>query len=164
MRVPANTVASASIVALLLSLGAAVAHSQDLPPVAKDALPPTKIDQATAGGGKSVLDDPLAGIVVNRTVTVLGYDFYREFSSFWRQKDISNRYTISIHERPSARFGSEVWVEYRQKRVFHTFLPPARAQTERISSAAVEIVYQNIADSEVARIMFRSPDLAPEEL
>ena len=113
---------------------------------------------------KSAFDDPLGGVVVNRTVTVLGQDFYQNFTALWRQKDISNKFSISIHERPSARFGSEIWVLFRQKRMFHTFLPPARAATKRISAQAVELVYQNIADSEIERIMVKSPDLGPEEM
>ena len=112
----------------------------------------------------SVFEDPLSGIVVNRTVTVLGNDFYQYFSSRWRQKDISSKYSISIHERPSARFGSEIWVQFRQKRMFHAFLPPARAATKKISWSAVEMVYQNINDSELERIMVKSPDLGPEEM
>lgn len=148
----------------VLGLGGIVAHAQDLPGP-KDVLPETKIEKAHAQSAKkSVLDDPLGGVVVNRTVTVLGNDFYQDFTSLWRQKDISNTFSISIHERPSARFGSEIWVLFRQNRVFHTFLPPARAATEKISAAAVEIVYQSIADSEAERIFTRSPDLGPAEM
>lgn len=140
------------------------ALGQDLP-LAKDSLPKSKIETAEQrAGGKSVFDDPLGGVVVNRTVTVLGDDFYQYFSAFWREKDISSKFTISVHERPSARFGSEIWVQFRQKRMFHTFLPPARAATKKISAMAVEMVYQNIAESEVERIMVRSPDLGPEEM
>jgi len=149
----------------LISLAAAafcpLARGQDLPP-AKDTLPPTMLDEGRKG--KSVFDDPLGGVVVNRTVTVLGNDFYQDFTALWRQKDISNKFSISIYERPSARFGSEIWVQFRQKNMFHVFLPPARARTRQISAAAVELVYQNIADSEAERILVRSPDLGPEEM
>jgi curli production assembly/transport component CsgE len=31
---------------------------------------------------------------------------------------LSERYIVSIHERPSARYGSLIWVEYEQRRVF----------------------------------------------
>ncbi len=113
---------------------------------------------------KNLFDDPLAGVVINRTVTVQGKDFYQFFATLWRQKEVGSRFTISIHERPSARWGSEVWVQFRQKRMFHAFLPPARSATRKISAMAVEIVEQNIADSEVERIMVRSPDLGPEEM
>ncbi|SHI36494.1 curli production assembly/transport protein CsgE [Pollutimonas bauzanensis] len=143
--------------------------------VAKDKLPKPGLNGANGANGangmngangprKSVFDDPLAGVVVNRTVTVLGQDFYQYFTSLWRQKDTGGQFSISIYERPSARFGSEIWVQFRQKKMFHAFLPPARAATKKISAAAVEIVYQNITDSEVERIMVKSPDLGPEEM
>ena len=139
-----------------------VVSKAQLPQAAAPGADPTKNNSDQPR--RSVFDDPLGGIVVNRTVTVLGKDFYQYFSSRWRQKDISGQYTISIHERPSARFGSEIWVQFRQKRMFHAFLPPARAATKKISWSAVELVYQNINDSEIERIMVKTPDLGPEEM
>jgi len=153
---------------LLVSLSFAAAHGAALAQdehLVKDNLPKSKIETAVQhSAGKSVFDDPLGGVVVNRTVTVLGDDFYQYFSTYWREKDISSKFTISVHERPSARFGSEIWVQFRQKRMFHTFLPPARAATKKISAMAVDMVYRNIAESEVERMMVRSPDLGPEEM
>lgn len=111
-----------------------------------------------------IFDDPLGGVVVNRTVTVLGKDFYQYFSTRWRQSPDANRYTISVHERPTARFGSEIWVQYRQQRVFHTFLPPARAATRPISEFAVQQVLENVSRWELERLTTKHPDLGPEEL
>lgn len=111
-----------------------------------------------------IFDDPLGGVVVNRTVTVLGKDFYRYFSTYWRYSPESARYSISVHERPTARFGSEIWVLYRQQRMFHIFLPPARQATRGISEIAVEHVLENISRRELERITTRNPDLGPEEL
>ncbi|NGM87958.1 hypothetical protein G5B35_11640 [Parapusillimonas sp. SGNA-6] len=158
MRVPAILLAS---VVSSLSLAPAYAADKNAASETNTARP---LEAIGSPQHQSALDDPLAGVVVNRTVTVLGQDFYQNFTALWRQKDISHRYSISIHERPSARFGSEIWVLFRQKRMFHTFLPPARAATKRVSAQAVELVYQNIADSEVERIMVKSPDLGPEEM
>lgn len=149
------------LILLAAAASSSLAQGQDLP-LAKDSLPPTVLDGGQ--GKKSVFEDPLGGVVVNRTVTVLGNDFYQDFTALWRQKDISNKFSISIYERPSARFGSEIWVQFRQKSMFHVFLPPARAATKKISAVAVELVYQNIADSEAERILVRSPDLGPEEM
>lgn len=113
---------------------------------------------------EKIFDEPLSGVVVNRTVTVLGKEFYRHFANIWRYSPQSNRYSISIHERPSARFGSEVWVLYRQQRIFHTFLPPARPATKEISQYAVEYVIENLARRELERFTTPDPDLGPEEL
>lgn len=113
---------------------------------------------------KELLEDPLGGVIVNRTVTVLGNDFYRYFATWWRQRDENNAYAISIHERPSARWGSEVWVEYRRNRIFHAFLPPARSRTKEISEYAADIAYRNITQNELQRALFESADLGPEEM
>lgn len=113
---------------------------------------------------EKLLEDPLLGVIVNRTVTVQGHDFYRHFASWWRETDEEGRYSISIHERPSARWGSEVWVQFRREQVFHIFLPPARSRTKEISQAAVEIAYENITQNELQRTLFQSEDLGPEEM
>jgi curli production assembly/transport component CsgE len=152
---------------VLVALGAQtplIVHAQK-PSVENGALPETRIEEAERGSKlRDRFSDPLGGAVINRTVTVLGNDFYRYFTTYWRQKDVSTHVSISIYERPTARFGSEVWVQYRQQKMFRIFLPPARAATKAISAQAVDIVYQNIATSEVERALTRSPDLAPEEL
>jgi len=113
---------------------------------------------------RSVLDDPLSGIVVNRTVTVLGNDFYQYFARAWREKDGDHRYSISVHERPSARWGSEIWIQYRQQRVFHMFLSPARQAAKEISEQAAQLVYENVVNSEIQRMLVQSQDLGEEEL
>jgi len=113
---------------------------------------------------KSVLDDPLSGIVVNRTVTVLGNDFYRSFARTWREEDGDNRYSIAVYERPTARFGSEIWVQYRQARVFHMFLSPARQAAEDIGQKAAKIVYETVVNNEIQRMLVQSQDLGEEEL
>lgn len=113
---------------------------------------------------KRLFDDPLGGMVINRTVTVLGNDFYQYFCTAWRQTDVDNKFTISIYERPTARWGSEIWVQFRQNKVFRTFLSPARQAARAVSEQAVEITYKNIMNSELQRLMFHSKDLGPEEL
>lgn len=111
-----------------------------------------------------VLKDPLTGIVINRTITVLGKDFYHYFVTAWRNKDGDNRYTITIYERPSARWGSEIWIDYQRNQMFHTFLSPARQAARKVSEEAVDIVHRNIIENEIRRALFQSEDLGPEEL
>lgn len=111
-----------------------------------------------------VLQDLYAGVVVNQTLTMVGQDFYQYFVAAWRDKPLSERYTISVHERPSARLGSQVWVEYANRRVFQTFLPPARAKAREAGLDAVEAAYQNIVEADVVNLLMRDPDLGPDEL
>lgn len=115
-------------------------------------------------GQGQFLQDLDAGVVVNQTITIVGQDFYQSFVTAWRDKPLSERYTVSVHERPSARLGSQVWVEYANRRVFQTFLPPARARLKESSLEAVEVAYQSIVEADVLNLLFRDPDLGPDEL
>lgn len=113
---------------------------------------------------KAAAPDPMVGVLINRTVTVMGKDFYQYFSANWRDKEMSDRYSISIHERPSAIRGSEMWVQFGQRRVFHTFMSPARAAVKEASAQAADIAYKNVVELEVQRLLFQDKDLAQEEL
>lgn len=105
-----------------------------------------------------------AGVVLDQTVTVVGHEFYQYFAALWRDRETSERYAIAIHERPSARFGSQLWVEYAQRRVFQIVLQATRANVKEISREAADIAFQNVMDIEVQRLMSHDRDLAPDEL
>jgi curli production assembly/transport component CsgE len=114
-------------------------------------------------GNQKILNDPYTGIVVNQTITVAGQDFFQYFIAAWRDKDMVEKFEISISERPSARFGSQIWINYGQRRIFQTFLPAARAAVKPISLAAADAVYEGIVQADVQRLLFRDPDLGPDE-
>lgn len=105
-----------------------------------------------------------AGVVLDQTVTVVGHDFYQYFAAIWRDKETSERYAISVHERPSARLGSQLWVEYAQRRVFQVVLQATRANVKEICQEAADIAFQNVMDIEVQRLMSHDKDLAPDEI
>lgn len=112
----------------------------------------------------SLTGDPSVGMVINRTVTVLGREFYRHFAAAWRELPESKQYSVSVHERPSAIRGSQMWVQYGQRRVFQTYLSPARSAAKSASIAAAEVSYKNVLDIDVARLLFQDKDLGPEEI
>lgn len=109
--------------------------------------------------------EPLAGLIINQTKTVLGWDFYSSFASIWSSLYPDSRSNLTIIERPTAKFGSEIWVIFSNDDVvYHIFLPPARARVKEQSRRAVQVVNNNIASIEVQRKMFKDEDLGPEEL
>ncbi len=111
-----------------------------------------------------VLQELYAGVVVDQTITVAGHDFYQHFVALWRDKEMADRYEISVHERPSARWGNQIWIEYAQRRVFQVFLPGARGKIKAVSEMAVDVAYKNVIDTEVQRLLFREPDLGADEI
>jgi curli production assembly/transport component CsgE len=114
-------------------------------------------------GNTQVLQELYEGVVANQTITIVAQDFYQYFVTAWRDKPLSERYALSIHERPSARWGSQVWVEYANRKIFQTFLPPARNRIKDLSLEAVELAYQNIVELDVVNLLFKDPDLGPDE-
>jgi curli production assembly/transport component CsgE len=132
--------------------------------IALGALP--AFGQAPAAGPATYTrqGDPYAGLVADSTVTFIGQDFYRAFMSSWREMAMTERYSLSVFERPSARWGSMVWIEFGHRRVFSTVLSPGRRDAIAQSGReAAGIAYQNVVDADVQRLLFKDPDLAPDE-
>jgi curli production assembly/transport component CsgE len=77
---------------------------------------------------------------------------------------MSERYAISVHERPSARWGTQIWIEYAQKRVFQAALPTSIANIRALSEQAAEVAQQKVVDVEVDRLLFREAEFGPDEI
>lgn len=102
--------------------------------------------------------------MTNQTITVAGQDFYQHFVAAWQELAVSERFAISIHERPSARWGSQVWIEFAQRRILQFSLPAGRSGIKAISEQAVAVVQQRIIDAEVERALFRNADMGADEI
>lgn len=109
-------------------------------------------------------NDPLRGLMINRTMTVMGWDFYKSFSEVWQALYPDSQDTLTVIERPTAQYGSEIWINYLNQTVFHTFLSPTRSRALAESKNAVEVVHNNIAIIDAQRKFVQDADLAPEEM
>jgi curli production assembly/transport component CsgE len=109
------------------------------------------------------LDPDGWGIVTSQPITVAGHEFCRAFITAWLDKPGNDRYTIAIRERPSARWGTQVWVEYGPRRVLQVQLPPARTALKALGENAAESAYQAVLDAERQRTLILDADLAPDE-
>jgi curli production assembly/transport component CsgE len=111
---------------------------------------------ATQGG-------QVGGIVTDQTITPAGRDFYKIFATLWHDKPLNERFSITIRERPSARLGNWIRIDYGTRTVFHALLPPARGNIRAAGERAVDIAYENISAAEAERLLFRDDDLAGDE-
>ncbi|MDR7051375.1 curli production assembly/transport component CsgE [Duganella sp. 3397] len=103
------------------------------------------------------------GVVTVQTITTSGHDFSQHFLAAWRDQDGSDQVTLAIRERPSARFGSEVWIDYAQRTVLQLRLPPARAALPELAANAVQHVWATVQRTDAERKLFHDADLAPDE-
>ena len=118
--------------------------------------------QATKKGGES-FQEALGGIVINQTMTVTGQEFFKQFYALWNDKPLLDFFAITVRERPSARRGNRIVIEYAQRTLFETSLPSSRAGIQSISERAVQISYDSMVDTAVQRLLFREQDLAADE-
>lgn len=105
------------------------------------------------------------GFIVDRTITHFGGEFVRQFAQFWRTQPDTASVDLTIVEKPSARWGSTVFVEHNNRPVARVFLQAG-------SSSAIRPLAQNTAQYMAGRLaniallnrLASDPDLGKEEL
>ena len=120
-------------------------------------------DGAQAGTEEAIRHEGISGLIVDNTVTFIGRQFYDAFALAWLDQGVADGQNLSVHEQPTAKSGSRVWVEYNRQKLFQVFLPPIRANIEETAGRAAASVARRFKTLEVERALFRNPDLAPDE-
>ena len=140
--------------ALLLAPVAACATDDDQP-----------IDSGTSIELSGTQLEHASGFVVDRTITNFGAEFVREFSAAWRTHPGTGGIDLTVIEKPSARWGSTIFVEYNNHPVAKVFLHAGRSST--IKPLAIETAHYmatKVADQVLMSQIFLDPDLGKEEL
>ena len=106
-----------------------------------------------------------AGFLVDRTMTNFGAAFVREFAHAWRTHTLVEPVDLTIIEKPSARWGSLIVVEHRNRPVARLFLLAGRSATiAPLAAETANYLSRRLADNALLDKLFKNPDLAPEEL
>lgn len=88
------------------------------------------------------MDDGLDGLVVNQTMTRFGQDFYSQFMKYWNDYQIIMPANLAIYERPSARWGSQIWIEYRGRRIFQQNVGPSMNAIDDLAKFAAQRAFK----------------------
>lgn len=84
-------------------------------------------------------EDELMGFIVDDSISHIGHGFYRYFSERLRDTSALD-FNLVIRERPSARWGSLVWVEYERQVLYRQFLSPNTAELKDVAYRAADQV------------------------
>ena len=147
---------------LVLGSGFAFAAAQDQPAAKDDEVQEEAAQDTGASDSGDSLDD-LSGVVVDRTVTRIGREFYTEFSEYRRLVYPDSPYNLTIFERPSARWGSLIWVEYNGRALFKKFLSPSRSAGEAVAKEAAEEVEAQLKQLKLQEVFSDTFDLERDE-
>ena len=115
-----------------------------------------------------VIDDAkleeVSGIILDRTVTFIGHNFYGHFSDYWRLKFTTNKDVLIIYERPSARWGSLIWVEYHSKKLSKLFVSPRKSSDKDIAQKFADEVNKKLVKMKVAELFTDTFDMDKDEI
>ncbi|PKQ73188.1 CsgE [Aeromonas sobria] len=104
------------------------------------------------------------GLVLDRTFTRFGQGFYNEFTRLRSDEDPDAQENLTIHERPTARWGSLIWITHNRKVIFKTALSPGRNQQEQSAKLAWSQVRQTLEQQKIATLFMDTFDLEHDEL
>ena len=101
----------------------------------------------------------IAGLIIEETMTKIGYDFYEYFFLLWEApKGISVKdYNIFINERASPSWGSWVQVRVDERIIWNSVLRPRSVEIEDAAKQAVAATKQYLVDFE--QYQFKTNDM-----
>jgi len=99
----------------------------------------------------------LGGMVLDRTISRFGKDFFFYYTSYWRDIPSTNGITVVVNERVYPQAGTYLWVEMEQQKVFETYFGRRQNDVKKLAEQAILI-----SINEVARIKADSVFDSPE--
>ncbi|WP_047042025.1 curli production assembly/transport protein CsgE [Vibrio mexicanus] len=111
----------------------------------------------------SLLEEEVGGLIIDRTVTRLGEDFYFFFSQLMNEQHESLQENFTVKERPTALSGSIIAVSHRQRVLYRTALSPGRRQAQDKAKEALGVMNSYLVRWEAERAFMDTFDLERDE-
>lgn len=108
-------------------------------------------------------DDLITGLVIDQTLTFVGHEFHSNFANYWKDLPCIDHRILTVYERPSARWGSLVWVEYEHQTTYRAFLSPTAAKLKSTAQGAAQFVCNRVTEMDIQKALFVDPDIARDE-
>jgi len=103
------------------------------------------------------------GIIIDRTMTRLGEDFYFFFSQSLNENYPNLKENLTVKEKPTALSGSILEVKHSRKIIFRTALSPGRRQAKEHAADATRVVSNYIIRWQAERLFQDTYDLDHDE-
>ncbi|MGM7318338.1 curli production assembly/transport protein CsgE [Idiomarina sp. ST10R2A5] len=99
----------------------------------------------------------LGGMVLDRTISRFGKDFFFYYTSYWRDIPSTNGITVVVNERVYPQAGTYLWVEMEQQKVFETYFGRRQNDVKKLAEQAILISINQVARIK-ADSVFDSPE------
>ncbi|MFL0799083.1 MAG: curli production assembly/transport protein CsgE [Agarilytica sp.] len=108
-------------------------------------------------------DVEIDGILVNKTITWFGQDFFNHFAREWRNQFYKGDGVV-VEERPSARQGTLVIIKYKGSIVYQASIAGTRSNSRERGAQAVSYVLSQVQNINLAASGYGERDLAADEI
>ena len=109
-------------------------------------------------------EDLMTGMTIDHTVSRFGHDFYRYLADHRRTYFSNATENLTIYERPSARWGSIVWVDSHGTQVYYNRIGSGGSDVKAIAEAASIQINKRLQKLKVEKMFQKSEDLADDEI
>ncbi|MBS9404256.1 hypothetical protein KG088_11495 [Halomonas sp. TRM85114] len=106
----------------------------------------------------------IQGVLIDRTVTMTGKTFFRQFGKLSLEHPVIREANLAIYERPSARWGSQIWIMLDNKVIFEATMPPRLSDIDQYVKVAIEQVEEMVIRETILQALDNDPDLADQEI
>ncbi|AQZ95518.1 CsgE family curli-type amyloid fiber assembly protein [Halopseudomonas phragmitis] len=109
------------------------------------------------------LEEHIGGFIIDQSISHIGHQFYRYFAE--RIRDGGElEFNLVIRERPSARWGSLIWVERDGRVLYHRMLAPNTAQLQLVAHDAADSVLELLLREDLESLLYDTFDMERDEL
>ncbi len=109
-------------------------------------------------------EEDIKGLIIDRTVTLVGLHFVRELGDYRRLHDINMESNLTVYERPSARWGSLIWVVSDREEVYRQFVSPKIGDIPQYAQQASDLIDKQLLRIKIRQLMLDTFDLDKKEL
>jgi len=105
------------------------------------------------------LMEEITGLIIEETMTKIGYEFYENFFILWEAPEGIKDYNIFIDERASPLWGSWIQVKIDTTIVWSKILKPRSEEIEEAAEKAVEVTKEFLSRYEEYKKELEGPDI-----
>lgn len=107
--------------------------------------------------------DEISGVIVDRTVTKLGDQFYTLFSQQVNEQFPDLKENFTVKEIPTALSGSIIEVYHARRAIYRTALSPGRRQAKERAQEATRVINNYVVRWQAERLLQDTFDLDHDE-
>lgn len=105
-----------------------------------------------------------SGLTIDHTISRFGHEFYRYLADHRRTYYAQSAENLIVRERPSARWGSIIWIESQGQQVYYNRIGSGGTDIKALAEGASIHINKRLKQLKLEKLFNKSEDLAEDEI